>query len=202
MILLNRPSRGGADGSKQTNQQANKTMKVLLRKDVDTLGIVGDVIEVTPGFARNYLFPHRLAIRPTKGNVRALAQERAAAEERRRLALEQKRKAAAALKDVEVMISAPANEDGVLYGSVGARDIAYALAEKGHPVKSDYVKLTAPIRHVDKTTVEIRFASDITAEVKVWVVREGHEQDALDKDKAPKATADDSGKDGADVDEK
>ncbi|GMU35933.1 MAG: 50S ribosomal protein L9 [Phycisphaerae bacterium] len=150
-------------------------MKVLLRKDVDPLGIVGDVVDVSEGYARNYLFPQGLALQPTKGNMRALTKERAAAAERRRLALEQMRRAAQALEGVEVTIVAAANEEGVLYGSVGPREIAHALVEEGHPVKTEYVRMSSPLRHLDRITVEVRFAPDIKTEVKVWVVRERQE---------------------------
>ncbi|MCC7294152.1 MAG: 50S ribosomal protein L9 [Phycisphaerales bacterium] len=150
-------------------------MKVLLRKDVEPLGIVGDVVDVTTGYARNFLFPQGLAMTPNKGNMRALTKERAAAEQRRKLAHEQMQRAAEKLADVEVTIIAAANEEGVLYGSVGPKEIAHALAEEGHPVRPEHVRLPAPIRHLDKTHVDIRFTQGITAQVKVWVVRERKE---------------------------
>lgn len=147
-------------------------MKVLLRKDLEPLGIVGDVIDVSEGYARNYLFPQGLVLLPTPGNMRALTKERAAAEERRRLWLEAARRAAEKLNGVEVTIVAAANEDGVLYGSVGPREIAHALVEEGHPVKPEHVRMTSPIRHLDRTTVDLRLGPDAMATVKVWVVRE------------------------------
>lgn len=150
-------------------------MKVLLRKDVEPLGIVGDVVDVTTGYARNFLFPQGLAMEPNKGNMRALTKERAAAEQRRKLAHEQMQRAAEKLADVEVTIIAAANEEGVLYGSVGPKEIAHALAEEGHPIRPEHVRLSAPIRHLDKAIVDIRFTQGITAQVKVWVVRERKE---------------------------
>lgn len=148
-------------------------MKLLLTKDVAKLGIVGDVVEVSAGFARNFLLPNRLATQPTEINMRALAEERTKAEERRRLAREALQSLADKLVDCEVTITAPANAEGVLYGSVGPREIAAALREEGHDINANQIDLRTPIRHLDNIVVDVVFADDITAKVKVWVVRSG-----------------------------
>lgn len=147
-------------------------MKLLLTKDVASLGIVGDVVNVTAGYARNYLIPHHVAVEPTKANMKAL-------EEARRIALEERRKrremieqTVAHLNDVEVTIAAAANPEGHLYGSVGPREIAAALRDLGHAVEAEHVQLHTPIRELNTVGVEVKFAADLTAEVKVWVVRE------------------------------
>lgn len=147
-------------------------MKLLLCKNVAALGIVGDVVEVNEGFARNYLLPRRLATEPTSGNVRRLADARRQAEEemaRERAVLES---IAKRLEGVEVTIKARANEDGVLYGSVGRREISAALAEEGHHVAIEQIQLHTPLRRLDNIEVELRFAADLRSNIKVWVVRE------------------------------
>ncbi|HEY3243716.1 MAG TPA: 50S ribosomal protein L9 [Phycisphaerae bacterium] len=146
-------------------------MKLLLRKDIPTLGIVGDVVEVSAGYARNYLLPHHLATEPTDANMKALAEERRRSEERRAARVAAMQAAAEKLRDVEVTIAAAANEDGVLYGSVGPREIAAALRDEGHDVEPGQVRLHTPIRNLDSRVVEVVLAEDITANVKVWVVR-------------------------------
>ena len=146
-------------------------MKLLLTKDIAKLGIVGDVVDVAPGYARNYLLPMRLATQPTEANTRALADERAKAEERRRQAHEALREQADKLADVEVTIAAPANEEGVLYGSVGPREIAAALRDEGHDVDASAIDLRTPIRNLDNVLVGVVLAEDIATTVKVWVVR-------------------------------
>ncbi len=146
-------------------------MKLLLTKDISHLGIVGDVVDVSAGYARNYLLPERLATQATTANMRALAEERKLAEERRRVAREGMMNAASRLRDVEVTIAAAANEEGVLYGSVGPREIASALRDEGHDVDASKISLEDNIRRLDKVTATVRFLDDITAEVKVWVVR-------------------------------
>ena len=161
-------------------------MRLLLRTDVARLGIVGDVVEVSDGYARNYLLPHHLATQPTQANIRALAEERKLAEERRRSLREAQEAAADSLREVEVTIAAPANVEGVLYGSVGAREVAAALCEEGHQVEPGQVNLHHPIRRLDNVLVEVRLAEDVTAEVKVWVVRAKTDEDAdSDPDTSP-----------------
>jgi large subunit ribosomal protein L9 len=76
------------------------------------------------------------------------------------------------LEGVEVTVRARANEEGVLYGSVGSREVAAALADEGYPVMPDHVVLETPIRHLDNVSVDIKFADDLRSTVKVWVVRE------------------------------
>lgn len=155
-------------------------MKLLLCKNVASLGIVGDVVDVNEGFARNYLLPRRLATEPTATNVRLLADARRQAEEelaRERSVLESICKR---LEGVEVTIRARANEDGVLYGSVGRREIAAALAEEGHHVAIEQIQLHTPLRRLDNVEVELRFASDLRSNIKVWVVREKTDEEGED----------------------
>jgi len=148
-------------------------MRLLLLRDVPKLGYLGDVVEVKPGYARNYLLPQGLATEPTEENIRAIqeAKKRAAAERAARL--KQYRELAEQLREVQVTIEAQANPEGTLYGSVGPRDIAEALKEMGYPVKPEQIRLDAPIRTLDNRTVDVHFAEDIEAQVKVWVVRAG-----------------------------
>jgi large subunit ribosomal protein L9 len=164
-------------------------MKLLLKKDVARLGIVGDVVEVSPGFARNYLLPMNLATEPTAANMKKLAAARAEAEERRRkqrMALEA---VAAKLGDVEITIEAAANEDGVLYGSVGPREVAAALRDLGHDLSPAEVHLRDPIKHLDTVLVDVVLADDLKTKVKVWVVRskaEMTDEETEDGDDSPR----------------
>lgn len=147
-------------------------MKLLLCRNVPKLGIVGDIVEVASGYARNYLLPGGLATEPTEANKRKLAEARRFAEQERLKERKMLEALAKRLEEVEVTVRARANEEGVLYGSVGSREIASALMEEGHPVQMDQVVLETPIRHLDNVAVDIRFAEDLTSTIKVWVVRE------------------------------
>jgi large subunit ribosomal protein L9 len=161
--------------------------KLLLCKNVSTLGIVGDVVEVSQGYARNFLLPNGLATDPTTGNVRRLAEARRIAEEERVRERKLLEALAERMEGVEITIYAKANEDGVLYGSVGAREIAKALKADGHPIEHDHVNLRTPIRHLDNQPVELRFAEGLHAAIKVWVVREKVEGEEEQPESAPVA---------------
>jgi large subunit ribosomal protein L9 len=147
-------------------------MQLLLKKDIPNLGLVGDIVDVKDGYARNYLIPHHLGVEPTKANMKEIEEaKRLAAEERlkvRRMLEEQ----AEHLKEVEVTIAAAANPEGHLYGSVGPREIAAALREEGHAVEPSQVQMHETIKELDSRMIPVRFAEDLEIEVKVWVVRE------------------------------
>ncbi len=148
-------------------------MRLLLLNDVRKLGHIGDIVEVSAGYARNYLLPQRLATEPTEENMRAIEdRKRAAAADR---ALRNKRFAELVeqLKDVSITIEAAANPEGTLYGSVGAKEIAAALHGQGFPILPEHVALDAPIRTLDNRMVRLEFTDEIATEVKLWVVREG-----------------------------
>jgi len=147
-------------------------MKLILSKDVKHLGLVGDVVDVKNGYARNYLLPQRLGLVPTANNVKAVEKARAAAAEKRQLQEQGLREAAQRLSGTEVTIRAAANAEGALYGSVGPREIAAALRQEGHTVETEQVELHEPIRQLDNVEVPVRFMQDTTVNVKVWVVRE------------------------------
>ncbi|UCE58590.1 MAG: 50S ribosomal protein L9 [Phycisphaerales bacterium] len=164
-------------------------MKLLLCKNIDKLGIVGDVVEVAPGYARNYLLPQGLATEPTDAARRALAEARRIAEEDRTRKRAELEELAKRLEDVEVTIRARANEEGVLYGSVGTRDVSDSLADEEYFVSPDQIMLERPIRHLDTVPVEVRLAEDLTSTIKVWVVRErpleDEEENSQEVDEAP-----------------
>ena len=163
-------------------------MKVLLRRNVSNLGKIGEVVDVKPGYARNYLLPQRLAVSPTKANLKAVEAEKQIYLEQlaaERAVLELK---AAAIKDKEVTITARANEEGVLYGSIGPAQIVAALAETGVFVEPSHIVLDAAIKRVDKYDVLVRLAEDITATVHVTVAAL-HEPGEAAVAPAPKAEA-------------
>ncbi len=154
-------------------------MRLLLLEDVRKLGHVGDVVDVSPGYARNYLLPRRLATAPTEENIRAIEDRKRAAAAERAARLKQYQDLVAQMQDVSVTIEAAANPEGTLYGAVHARDIAAALNAQGFPVLPEHVLLDAPIRTLDNRLVTLEFADDVTTQVKVWIVREGAAQDGL-----------------------
>lgn len=147
-------------------------MKVLLCEDIRSLGWLGDVVEVNEGYARNYLLPQGLAKVATEANIKGIAQrktERAEQRVRERGWLEQ---AVKAVEGAEAVIAARANEQGVLFGSVTDSQIAANLRAQGFEVADQLVQLPEHIKHIGTHTVTLKFADDLTAQIKVTVVPE------------------------------
>jgi large subunit ribosomal protein L9 len=146
-------------------------MDVILLEDLKGVGNRGAMVHVKPGYARNYLLPRRLAI-PAGTKAANLYKEL----ERQRDVQDEKvliaaRAAAARLDGVEVNIPAQANEEDTLFGSVGEGDIAEALAHAGHPVDKHRIELAEHIKQLGKYDVPVRLHPQVTATVKIWVVR-------------------------------
>src|SRR3954471_24006047 len=141
-------------------------MKVLLTQTIERTGIVGEVLDVSDGFARNYLIPKGLAVQPTDGNIKRLEQARKDYEAKIKLQREQKEKLIQTLQGVEVTLIRNANDEGHLFGSVSRRDIAEELQKAGHAVDANDVKLDEPFRRIDTYTVPVHLAVDLKADVK------------------------------------
>jgi len=163
-----------------------KSMKVLLYQDVKSLDWLGDVVEVKAGYARNYLLPQGLAKPAIEGNLRAIAKEKARRAEQRITQRKRLEEAAAAVEAAEAVVAAKANEQGVLFGSVGAAEIAANLRQLGFEVADEVVQLPEHIKNVGTHSVTLKFADDLTATVSVVVVPEGG--DVADVKAAEKAT--------------
>jgi len=166
-------------------------MQVLLLKDVRKLGHVGDVGEGKSGYARNYLLPQRLATDPSPENIAASEDVRkaAAAERARRNAAFQA--LADRLAEASATISAAANPEGTLYGSVGKREIAEALQAQGFEVLPEYVMLDVPIRTLDNRVVTLEFTDEIRAQVNLCLESEGEPEDEQQSDDATERPDDD-----------
>ncbi len=148
---------------------ANQVTLVLL-DDVAKLGLAGDEVVVKAGYARNYLLPRGLAAKATPGILRLVESRKAIIAERRAKELADAKALAEKIGQVEISITMQAAEDGQLFGSVTARMIADELAKQGYAVEHSQVKMD-PIKTVGDFDVEVRLHADVTATVKVWVVR-------------------------------
>lgn len=150
-------------------------MKVLLLVDVSKLGYLGDVVEVSSGHARNYLIPQGLAIEPTEANLRSIAEEKQRRAQQRIKDRSRLEEACTKVNGAEAVLAAKANEQGVLFGSVTAGQIAANLRAQGFEVADDVVQLAEHIKHVGTHSVELKFTEDLKAKVSVVVVAEGVE---------------------------
>lgn len=147
-------------------------MKVILRKDVDTLGKVGDVINVKDGYARNYLIPRSIAYVATDSSVKALEEEKK--QEARRVEKERKSSEALAgdLEKTSVTIKMKVGEDDKLFGSVTSQMIADALKEKSINIDKRQIELEDTLKSLGIFDVNVKLPGGVTGKVKVWIVRE------------------------------
>lgn len=149
---------------------ASKHVKLLLTETVDNLGIVGDVVRVRLGYARNYLLPFGLATQPSEELVKQLADKRAEAEKQLAALRKQREEMIKRLDGQELTMVRACNDQGHLYGSVTQQDIANALQEVGFDIKPREVRLPGTIKRVDSFDIHIKVDSDLGADVKLWVV--------------------------------
>jgi len=146
-------------------------MEVILRQAVDNLGHPGDIVEVSAGYARNFLLPRGIAYEATLGNKKKIAQEK----ERLEAAESARRDVASAiakrLEEVSLTFSAKVGEEGKLFGSVTA-DIAQQLEGQGFTeVEKRMIDLHEPIKALGVYKVPIRLHADVKPEIKVWVIK-------------------------------
>mgnify|MGYP001167391462 CR=1 FL=1 len=146
-------------------------MQLILREDVANLGKSGELVNVKPGYGRNYLLPRGMAVVATRGNVARIAHEKQVAETRAAKARKEAEGHAATLQGVEIVIARPVGDEDKLFGSVTARDIAEALAAKGHKVDHKKIALPAPIRTLGKNELTVKLAGGVSATIVVEVTK-------------------------------
>ena len=147
-------------------------MEVILRQGIENLGKPGDVVKVKNGYARNYLLPHGLAYEATPGNLKRIQLERdrlEAAENGRRSTAQE---LATKLEQVSLTFSARVGDEGKLFGSVTASDIAQQLEAQGHHVEKRQIELHEPIKSLGVYRVPVRLHADVKPEVRVWVIKQ------------------------------
>ena len=147
-----------------------KTVKILLRESVNELGMIGDVVDVRPGFARNYLFPRRLAVEATADNVKFMDRRRKrwmAENDAREAVIQAKIESLGQLK---LEAAEKADDTGTLYGSVGAMVIARLLTQAGYPTEEKDVRLEEPIKSLGTHEVPVHIHGEHYAGIQVVVV--------------------------------
>ena len=147
-------------------------MKVILLKDIETLGSAGEVVEVKNGYGRNFLIPRNEALVASAANM---AQFESRRKQQETLAERDRRAAEALAKKLEaesITAQVKVGEEDRLFGSVTAQNIAELLDEKGYEIDRRTIHLEDPIRELGVYNVEVRLHSEVTAAVKLWVVKE------------------------------
>jgi large subunit ribosomal protein L9 len=181
-------SRVEREGRFRPLPKAGNGVQLLLIQSVDHLGKQGDVVSVKRGYALNYLLPQGLATIATNHHKRMVEKHRARLMEIEKARLASLRQLSEAIAKQSVTIEANANEEGHLYGSVNANDIAAALKGAGFHITTDQVRLEGPLKELGLYTVKIHLHAEIDAELKVWVVPTVTAETAAEEkgEKAPK----------------
>ncbi len=146
-------------------------MKVILSENVDKLGKIGDVANVAPGHARNYLFPKKLAVAATDANMQFLKKKAEKEKKKEEQVVQSARDMVTRLSDVSCTISAEAGEEDKLFGSVTTADIAKALKDEGLEIDKKQIELDSPIKKLGVYNVVVNLYRDVKATFKLWVVK-------------------------------
>jgi large subunit ribosomal protein L9 len=165
-----RPRSRIASPRKRLPKGPNGGIELLLIQSVEHLGEPGDVVEVKPGFAKNYLIPQGLAALATDHHKRMVEKHRARLAEIQRARLANLQSLAKQLAQQSISVEANANEEGHLYGSVGPQEISNGLKRNNFHITPDQVRLQGPLKELGLYTVKIHLGPDVETEIKVWVV--------------------------------
>lgn len=149
---------------------ATKKVELLLNRTIENLGLVGDVVKVKPGFARNYLLPHAFAEAPTAEKIEALKGLRAQAQAELSKLRAEREALIARMEGAAIKLVRSVNDSGVLYGAVTQRDIADQLVVDGFPVDMRAVRLQMPIRRIGSYSCVIQLDRDLKTEIGIEVI--------------------------------
>jgi large subunit ribosomal protein L9 len=147
-------------------------MKIILRKDFENLGKIGDVCTVKDGYARNYLIPRKIAYAATPSSLKTLEEEKKQFARLESKQLKESERLKGEIEKVSITIPMKVGEDDKLFGSVTSQMVADALKEKGITVDKRHITMDEPIKTLGIFEIPIKIHTNVTATSKVWVVRE------------------------------
>ncbi len=147
-------------------------MEVILREDVEKLGTRGQLVKVTPGYARNFLLPNRMAVPATEANKKIVEQERQAHLRKEAKLATEAGELGKLLGSVSITIAQKAGTNDQLFGSVTSKDIVEALEKQGYTIERRKIALEEPIKTLGEFKVPVRLHREVTAEIMVNVVKE------------------------------
>jgi large subunit ribosomal protein L9 len=147
-------------------------MKVILKQDVEKLGRRGDVVNVAPGFGRNYLIPRKMALAVTATNLKTIEIERQALKKKVEIERKSFQSLAQKLNQVSLTFTRRAGDKDVIFGSVSSGDVKEALDALGYDIDKKKIQLDEPIKRLGNFTVPVKISTDDRAEVKIVVARE------------------------------
>jgi len=150
--------------------KSKKLEKVLLMEDVAELGHAGEVVDVAPGHARNFLIPLRMAALPSEENLRILQARQQKIEAHRAAKQEALVHLAEKIPETNVTIEMKVSSEGKLYGAVTSQVIAQAMSDAGLPITAQHVRLENPIKEIGQFDVPIHVYGDVEVNARIWVV--------------------------------
>ncbi len=168
-------------------------MKILLKKNINTLGKIGDVVDVANGYARNYLLPKKFAVIVTKGNIEQINFQRIKNEEKQQVEIKKLQSLADEISNISYTITVKTNEEGKLFGSVTASLIAETISKKGFQIDENMIILDAPIKKCDLYNVYVVLHPDVKAQCRIWIVSESEKSIDPQKESAEVPTKNDAG---------
>jgi large subunit ribosomal protein L9 len=147
-------------------------MLVLLRENVENLGRIGDLVKVTDGYARNFLFPKKLGVAADENNVRQIEHQKKTLEKKRLAQKASAQELAKKLTDVTCTIARKVGENDKLFGSVSTLDVSESLEKANFKIEKRMIIIEKPIKTLGVHEVEVRLEPEVSATIKVWVVKE------------------------------
>jgi len=147
-------------------------MEVILLEDIPALGKIGDVVKVTDGYGRNFLIPKKKAVRATSKKIKTLEHERRLLQERLEKSVREAERLAKRLEDYSCTIAKSVGESGKLFGAVTSMEIEQNLLDNGFKIDRKSIHLEEPIKSLGIYTVPVKLNPNVTANLKVWVVKE------------------------------
>lgn len=144
-------------------------MKVILNENIETLGHIGDIVKVAPGYARNFLLPKKLAILATDKNAKALDHTKRQMAYKKNKALEAAKNMVAKLEALSIVISHKAGEEGKLFGAVTNIEIAAFLKDNGFDIDRKSIILADTIKHIGEFSASVKIHPEVTATLKITV---------------------------------
>lgn len=147
-------------------------MKVILKKDFDSLGKAGDIVEVKQGYARNFLIPSNLAIAATPSNLLSFREEKKLSEKRELKGKKEAELLAAKLEKISLTATVQVGEEDKVFGSVTSQNITDMLKDQGYEIDRRKIQLDEPLKALGVYDIPVKLHHDVEAKVKVWVVRD------------------------------
>ncbi len=146
-------------------------MKVVLKEDVKGLGKLGEIVEVSVGYGRNFLLPHKKAVEATTHNIRSVERDKKAFDEKMKKDLQEVEELSKKMGELSVTISRQVGDGEKMFGSVTAADIAEAVEKEGLTIDKRQIHLEKPIKELGLFHVPVKLHQEVSADLKVWIVK-------------------------------